>query len=248
MSVLVFCGADGGVGVTTSLVAIGAHWRTTSAAVVEMNRRGGNLAAWAGIPDNVGTATLSAACWNGNPDDLVSAQWGTLSNGLPVLCGPTRQAAGSGVVDYIAAKVLHTAAHSGSALLVDAGTLDANNLPQWINTADAIVVVAKQDPRSAPVTGARLERVAELVDATRSIGIETFALTVGEQPFKAREVASFLDVTTVTVVCDPIGAALLTRRDANPRSVGRCALVRSALEPAERLAIVIAANPIAASI
>ena len=236
MTVVAVCAATGGVGVTTTTVALAGNWPADDIAVAELDPTGGDLAAWCDASDTTGTAALAAGRWDGTVATIDDECWSALGTRTRAICGPTRRVAAAAVIDAVAAKLVRGFAASDPVLLVDCGQLAASALPSWIDATAAIVVVVRQDPTSSSVSAARLDRSAELIDSLRAHALDVFALSIGERPFPMSEVSAYLGVPTLALASDPLGASLIANSAAATRSLERCALYRSARSAATRLA------------
>lgn len=235
MTAVAVCAATGGVGVTTTTVVLAANWPANDVSIAELDPTGGDLAAWCDGSDMTGTAALAARRWDGTLATLEAECWSRLATGTPVLCGPTRHVAAAAVIDAVAPALLHGFAESNATLLVDCGQL-AVGRRGWIDAFEALIVVGRQDPSSVPVSAARLDRTGELIDSLRPHGLDVFALSIGEQPFSATAISTYLGVPTFALANDPLGASLLANPNSATRTVSRCALYRSGRVAAARLA------------
>lgn len=236
MTVVAVCSATGGVGVTTTTVALAGNWPADNIAVAELDPTGGDLAAWCDAPDTTGTAALAVGRWDGTIDTLDDECWSPVGTRTRALCGPTRRVAAEAVIDVVATKLVRGFAASDQVLLIDCGQLPASALPSWIGAIAAIAVVVRQDSTSSLVSATRLDRSAELIDSLRAHGLDVFALSIGERPFPMGEVSAYLNVPTLALATDPLGASLIANSAAATRSLERCALYRSARSAATRLA------------
>jgi MinD-like ATPase involved in chromosome partitioning or flagellar assembly len=235
---IVFVGAKASA-ITTSALAIAAAWPHGygTAIFIEADPSGGDLAPRFDLPAGAGLASAASSLQRPTFTDLI-AHTQTLPGGLRVVASPIPAAEVAGVLPEATRCVI--APLKGTAegtLLIDAGRADGRMLPAVTTHADVVVLVVRQDARSAASTLARCLHARQLVQPLAARGIEPVALVVGDGPYRPTEIEAFLGVTVIgTLPEDPHGASHLAGRPAGRRSARRSRLAAAAAKVAVALA------------
>jgi hypothetical protein len=227
---VVFLGAKGSA-VTTTALAVASRWPVTSAPamLIEADASGGDIAARFDLPNSPSLLTAAATLQQPTPGLLLEHAH-ALPGVVRVVAAPMRAAEVSGgLADFTRAVLAPMRHRTDVHLLVDAGRCDPRSLPVLATYADLVVLVVRQDGRSAPATLGRCVHAQQLVDAIASRGLPLAAVLVGDAPYRASEIATFLGTALLGVLPeDPYGASHLSGRSATGRAARRTRLARDA--------------------
>ena len=234
----IVCVGSKGSAVTTTALAVAAGWPQAGAAVVvvEADAAGGDLAARVDLPSNPSLLT-AAATLQQPTDGRLLEHTHVLPGGLRVLSAPLRgsEAAG-GMADFTRAVIAPLRGSHEVHLVIDAGRCDARTLPTFTLHADLVVVVVRQELRSAPATVGRCFHAQHLIEACMARGLPTVVVVVGDAPYRADEIGAFLGVPVAGVLAeDPHGASHFAGRSASSRFARRSHLAKSAAVVADKL-------------
>jgi hypothetical protein len=112
-------------------------------------------------------------------------------------------------------------------VIADGGRLRGPLTPLVLH-ADVVVVAHRQHAGSAAAAALGLERLAELVLQLAVRSIPTVVAVIGERPYPADEIASFVEIgAVVTIADDPWAAAVLAGRAGSTIRLRRSPLMRS---------------------
>jgi hypothetical protein len=228
MSLVAF-GAGRSPGLTTTVHAMALVWPTPRRSLIaELDADGGTLAARHAITSDPGLVSFAAAGRRGFGPDDVLRHCQQLSDGTPVLLGPTSP-------DRAASALATLGARLGRALdtlgdydvLADCGRLDSRSpVLELLSAAPYLLLVVDPNVEGVAHLAARLP-VLSLPPGRAAL------VCVGDRPYRAPEVAQALNLPVLGVVAhDPRGAAQLAEGRPNWRSP----LLRSAAEVVAALA------------
>jgi MinD-like ATPase involved in chromosome partitioning or flagellar assembly len=225
---------------TTTAVALTAALRTSAEVVLaEFDPTGGDLAAWLDVPEQPGLASAVAATpsggWLGIERHLQLAH-----SGLRVLVAPVRAVEAAVVVREAATRIIPILSALDDPIVVaDCGRQQPSNLSPVVTQAGLVVLTVRQPRTSAAAAAAHLDRVAELADALAVRSLPVVLLVMGEEPYTAREIASFVGggepAEHAAIADDAYGAALVAGRPGNGRRAARSRLLGSAAAAAPML-------------
>ena len=227
---IVVLGAKGSA-VTTTALALAGSWPALAGPVafVEADASGGDLAARFDLPAS--PSLLTAAASLQQPTfGLLLEHTHSLPGGVRVVAAPASavEVAG-GMSDFTRAVLAPMRHRTDGHLLIDAGRQDARSLPALAMHADLVVVVVRQDMRSAPSTVGRCLHAQQLLAALLSRGLPAVAVMVGDAPYRAADIAQFLGVPVLgTLPEDPFGASHLSGHPASARAARRSSLATAA--------------------
>jgi hypothetical protein len=245
---------------TTTALALVAGWpqQTTlesarEVIVVELDPTGGSLAAWLDTPLAPSLSTVVTALHHSaSSGEAASSMWTSVdsmvrrsSAGVRFIPAPFRSIEARRAVAEAERSLLPLlATRTDTVALLDVGTIDPSRLPAACLHAAITLVCHRLDSSSAPAATARLERLAESVEALRDVGREVAIVVIGDDPFPLAEVLDFAAPAARGwhVAVDPLAAAVFAGHSGvSPRRLGRLPLVRSANRTAADLATMIAA-------
>jgi MinD-like ATPase involved in chromosome partitioning or flagellar assembly len=240
---IVIVGSKGSA-VTTTALALAAAW-PTEAVFLEADAAGGDVAAWFDLAASPSLMTAATSLHTPSASAVLEHTQ-VLPGGVRVLAAPQRSSEVAGALTDVSRSVL--APMRGSAdvtLIVDAGRCDGRNLPVATTHADLVVIVVRQDFRSAPTSLARCIHAQHLTESLAARSLPTVAVLVGDRPYSSAEVGGFLGVEVIGVIADdPHGAAFVGGRPASRRVASRARLAASAATVAGRLASRFVATPL----
>lgn len=228
---------------TTTTLALASGWPAgDDVLVVELDRRGGSMAAWLDLPVEPSLSTLVTRATDGRWP-VIDGLARTSPSGVRLVPAPVRATEAARAIDEAALAVLPTlAALDRPVVLADVGRVDAGErLPAAVVQADVCVLVHRQAVQSPAAAAVRLERLAELVDALAPAAVPTVLAVVGAAPFDPVEiaavVASHLDrIGLATLPVDPLAAAVLAgRTGVSAKRFARLPLARAAADLALRV-------------
>jgi hypothetical protein len=203
------------------LHALAATWPVShNALVAELDPDGGSLALRHEVPAEPGLTTLAAAGRRGLAPTVVVRHCQRLSDGTPVLLGPTAPDRAASALSVLGARLgLALDAVPGIDVLADCGRV-SNRSPALdvVRSARYVVVVV------APT----VEGVAQAQTRLSSIDLppdRLAVMTVGERPYHASEVGAVLGVPVLGSLADDRRAAVELAAGRPPR---RSELWRSA--------------------
>jgi hypothetical protein len=185
-------------GLTTAVHALSLAWPTPGRALVaELDPEGGVLGVRHQIPCEPGLTTLAAAARRGLAPDVVLQHCRRLSDGTPVLLGPTS-------ADHVAPAMSTLGPRLASALdamagldvLADCGRIRTNSPALEIVRAARYVVI---------VVTPTIEGVAHVQTRLPALGVppgRAAVVTVGQHPYRSDEVASALKLPVVGALAD----------------------------------------------
>jgi hypothetical protein len=228
MSLIAF-GGGRSPGVTTTVHAMALAWPMPRRSLIaELDADGGTLAARHAITSDPGLVSFAAAGRRGFSPDEVLGHCQQLSDGTPVLIGPTSP-------DRAASALATLGARLGRALdalgdfdvLADCGRLDSRSpVLELVSTAPYLLLVVEPTVEGVAHLAARLPA---LPLASGRVAL----VCVGDRPYRAPDVAQALNLPVLGVVAhDPKGAAQLAEGQPNWRSP----LLRSAADLVAALA------------
>lgn len=219
-------------GVTTATLAIAAVWpERRRVIVVEADPSGGDVAIRFGVPAEPGLVSLAAAGRRGLSVETLVEHAQRLPGGLEVVAAPP------------SAERAHAAVRAlgdsfGQLSLGDAAVdvfLDCGRLAVG-SPAEAVVAHADLTILVARPTAEEVAHLEARVHAMRSRGRSLVVLLVGEKPYGAREIGSYLDAVVLGALPDDVhGARMLAGGGATARSLARTPLLVSAAVVANRL-------------
>lgn len=229
---IVVIGAKGSA-VTTSALAVAGGWPAWAGPVVlvEADPSGGDVGARFDLPAS--PSLLTAAASLQQPTfGLLLEHTQCLPGGVRVVVAPASAVeVVGGMADFTRAVVAPMRQRTDGHLLIDAGRHDARALPAMASQADLIVVVVRQDVRSAPTTVGRCLHTQQLLRSLILRGLPTVAVVVGGAPYRVDDVAQFLDAPVLGVLPeDPFGASQMGGRPASARSARRSPLATAAID------------------
>jgi hypothetical protein len=227
-----------GSAVTTTALALAAGWPGAAPAIfVEADGSGGDVAGWFDLPSSPNLMTAATSLHLPASDGLLEHTQ-TLPGGARVIAAPLRGTEVTGALGDVSRSLLAPLRANGDmTLVVDAGRCDGRSLPTATTHADLVVVVVRQDFRSAPTTLARCVHTQHLVETLSARLVPTVAVLVGDRPYSDAEIAGFLGIDVIGVIeDDPHGAAFVGGRAASKRSASRARLAVSAEKVAAALA------------
>lgn len=219
--------------------------------LVEVDPRGGSLSAWLDTPSTPSLSTVVTALhqMGGSHTDDSSRRQALWSGVEPLI---QRSSAGPRFIPApIRSREAHTAVREASqrllpllagigdtTALLDTGMLDLTHLTNTFRFVDTIVVCHRQESASARAAAVRLERLAEQVETLTTAGHRVVIAIIGDQPFSAEEVASFVaaGIEHHTLPVDQLAAAVLAgRHGVSERRLARLPLMRAASALAQDL-------------
>jgi hypothetical protein len=115
-------------------------------------------------------------------------------------------------------------------------------------TQAAVVAVTIRQPSTSPrAAAAQLDRARELVEALKARALPTVVVLIGEEPYRASEIAEFLGgqraaIPVLVLADDPVVAAMVAGRTRVGRGFQRSHLGRSASAAASELAVRLASS------
>ncbi len=235
----VVCLGSKGSAVTTTALALAGGWPVTSAPVVmvEADPAGGDIAARFDLAASPSLLTAAASLQQPTVG-LLLEHTHTLPGGLRVLPAPLRslEVAG-GMNDFTRAVVAPLRGSHDVHLVIDAGRCDVRTIPALTLHADLVVIVIRQELRSAQATVGRCLHAQQVVETLATRGMPIVAVVVGDAPYKADEIGQFLGLPVLGVLAeDPHGASHLAGRSATSRAARRSHLAKSAAGVADKLA------------
>jgi MinD-like ATPase involved in chromosome partitioning or flagellar assembly len=235
---IVVLGAKGSA-VTTSALSLAAGWPGAAPVIfVEADGTGGDVAGWFDLPASPNLMTAATGLHLPAADGLLEHTQ-SLPGGLRVIAAPLRGPEVTGALADVSRSILAPLRGGDDVtLVIDAGHSDGRNLPSATTHADLVVVVIRQDFRSAPTTLARCVHAQHLVEALAARSVPVVAVLVGDRPYADTEIAGFLGVDVVGVIeDDPHGAAFVGGRPTSKRFASRARLATSAGKVANALAM-----------
>jgi hypothetical protein len=242
MTLLAVCGDTS----TTTAYALAALWPSPDVLLVEADPSGGDLAAWLDLPEQPGVATAVTMAPTGSWP-VIEAQ--VQRHGpLPVLVMPILAAEAAIAAREAAARLVPTlSALAGLTAIADCGRCVPSVLSPVVTVAAIVTVTIRQPSMSPRAAAAHLDRVRELVTALGARALPTVAVLIGEEPYKASEIADFLNgpdggVPVLVLADDPVGAAMVAGREKIGRGFQRSHLARSATAAASELAVRLASS------
>jgi hypothetical protein len=225
-------------GVTTAAVALSSVWPTRAALVLECDPAGGDLAALTGLSLEPGLTSLAAAQRHGLTATDFAAHAQRLPSGAHAVLAPP-----SGERTCAALSALSDRLGRGLArmddtdALVDCGRFDpVSPVGRLMEMADLILLVVRPTLAGVEHAASRLEHLRA---SCPSLGL----LLVGDRPYPAQEVASYLTCPVLGVLADdPPAAESLLSALPSPR-LARSLLVRSARSIAEAIVLRLPSEP-----
>lgn len=237
MTLLAVCGDAS----TTTAYALAAMWPSPDALLMEADPSGGDLAAWLDLPEQPGVATAVTMAPTGSWP-VIEAQV-QQHGGLPVLVMPILAAEAAVASREAAARVVPTlSALTGVTAIADCGRCLPSSLSPVVTQAAVVAVTIRQPSTSPRAAAAHLDRVRELVEALEARALPSVAVLIGEEPYRASEIAEFLGgqgaaVPVLVLADDTVGAAMVAGRTRVGRGFERSHLARSAAAAAGELAV-----------
>lgn len=231
MSIIAVAGGKHSPGATTLAVTLactaGDH---LSPLLVEADPAGGDLAARTGRPFDPGLLSLAAAGRRGLTEGLLDAHTQTLSNGVTALLGPPSPEQAAAALTGIARALGPVLVERRGPMVIDAGRWDARSpARELLQMADVVLVVFRP-----AVEG--VEHVRVRLATLEGVAVRLVAVSVGERPYSALEVAAVVAPVEVrTIDADPRAAAALAAGAPIDRWLRRSPLVRSVAALAEQL-------------
>lgn len=245
---------------TTTAVALATAWPDSESAadqdviVVEIDPRGGSLAAWLDTPlspslstvvttlhQTAATGSAARPAWNS-----IDAMIRRSPAGVRFIPAPFRSIeARRAVIEAEHALLPLLARVPHASVLLDVGPIDPANPPAAADHADITVVCHRLDTSSAPAATVRLERMAESVEALRNGGRDVAVIVIGDDPFPLDEVLHFVapGARGWQLAVDTLAAAVLAgRTGVSARRLRRLPLIRSATRIASDLATMLEPN------
>jgi len=204
---------------TTTALAVTASWPSAPGPLlVELDRSGGSLAAWQGMPVNPSLSTIVAdgrgvttassghaagrgpgggsgrgsegrICWSAlGPRIRVSP------SGIRFIPAPIRSLeAGRAVEESCKHLLPGISASAELTALLDIGRIvPAEGIPRAALGASAIVVCHRQAAASAEAAAVRLERLVETVELLARLGVPPTVALIGDEPYEGAEVLALL--------------------------------------------------------
>ena len=235
----IVCIGSKGSAVTTTALALAGGWSTATSPVVmvEADAAGGDVAARFDLPTSPSLLTAAASLQQPTVG-LLLEHTHTLPGGLRVLPAPLRSVeVAGGMNDFTRAVIAPMRGSHDVNLIIDAGRCDVRTIPSLTLHADIVVVIVRQEHRSAQATVGRCLHAQQVVETLASRGMPMVAVVVGDSPYKADEIGQFLGLPVIGVLSeDPHGASHLAGRSATSRSARRSHLAKSAATLADKLA------------
>jgi hypothetical protein len=222
--------------------------------VVEVDPRGGSLAAWLDTPLSPSLSTVVTALHHGSSTGVTAPTlWNTIdamirrsAAGVRFIPAPFRSIeARRSVAEAERTLLPLLAATTHTVALLDGGGIDPGRQPAACQHADLTVVCHRLDSSSAPAATVRLERLAECVEALRHGGRDVAVAVIGNEPFPLDEVLDFAapGARGWQIAVDPLAAAVFAGRSGvSERRLGRLPLVRSASRVASDLALIVGSH------
>jgi hypothetical protein len=212
---LIAVGSGRSPGLTTTVHAMALVWpKPRRCLIAELDADGGTLAARHAITSDPGLVSFAAAGRRGFVPDDVLGHCQQLSDGTPVLVGPTSP-------DRAASALATLGARLGRALdtlvdydvLADCGRLDSRS---------PVLELISASPYLLLVVEPSVEGVAHLAARLPALPLppgRVALVCIGDRPYRAAEVAQALNLPVLGVVAhDPRGAAQLAEGRPNWRS------------------------------
>jgi len=213
---------------TTTSVGIAAAWPVDeSCLVVEFDPAGGCLSAWLDVPRSPGLAEVAASSTPGTWSTIYSKVQ-RANCGIEVLVAPTRAVEAAAVVAAATSSVLPVlSAIASPSVIADGGRLRGTLSPLVLH-ADVVVIAHRQHSGSAAASALGFERLAELASQLSVRSIPTVVALIGDRPYAADEIATFVEAdAVVSVADDPWAAAVLAGRAGSAIRLRRSPLMRS---------------------
>lgn len=232
---LVFVGAKGAPGATTAMLAVASCWPDQRRRVLlEADPDGGVLAARFGLATEPGLVTLAAASRRSSPPGELVRHAAVLDGNTALVAGPPTAEQAEAALSIVAAAVAAHATNAADVLLVDAGRGPRPAVMPLVEAARAVLLVARP----------RLDQLQQLVPTYRALAAAGRAVgvaLVGEEPYRAAEVARVLDAGAEAIWAvlpeDRYGAAVLNAECRGREwSLRRSPLLRAARGLADLLA------------
>jgi hypothetical protein len=221
MSIVAFVGE----GSTTTALAGAICWPNRDAVLVEMDPSGGCLSAWLDVPRAPGLRDLVSRIGTANDDAAQIAASAQVSAAGPrVVVSPLRAVESAAVVHAAGRSLLPALEAATQPFFVDAGRMRGVLSPA-VRHASLVVVCHRQFPGSSPAAAAALEHVAESVGVIRTLDVATVVALIGNRPYPADEVESFVDAPVVALPVDPWSAAVLAGRPGSAHRLQRSPLL-----------------------
>jgi hypothetical protein len=212
--------------------------------VVELDPRGGNLAAWLDLPVE---PSLSAAVTQA-PDGAwpaVAPMVRAGAAGIRLLPAPVSPREASRAVAESDPFVATLASLDTFVAIADLGPLDPSMpVPRAVRFADRVLVVHAQRPGAPRASAVRVHRLAEVWAVVRQAAIDPSAVglvVVGDDPFDLEEIGGFLgaprSAQLASLPIDPTAAAVVAgAAGVGARRFERLPLVRATGALARRTA------------
>lgn len=231
MSIIGVVGSKHSPGATTLAVALACmSGPQERALLVEADPAGGDLAARTGRPLDPGLLSLAAAGRRGMSEGLLDAHTQTLSNGVTALLGPPSPEQAAAALTGIGRILAPVLAERRGCTVIDAGRWDPRSPARELLHAADIVLVAFRP------TVEGVEHVRVRLAAIEALDTRLIAVSVGERPYSAREVAAVLaPVEVYAIEDDPRAARALAAGAPIDRWLRRSSMVRSIAALAEQL-------------
>ncbi len=236
---------------TTTAVLLAAAWPIADGPfVLELDPRGGNVAAWLDLPVEPSvTAAVTRAPDGAWP--VVAPMVRSSDSGVRVLPAPVSSREAARAIAESDPLVATLAALDEVVAIADLGQLDLSGAaPRAVRFADRVLVVHRQRAGSPRASAVRVQRLAETWAAVRRAAIDPSMVglvVVGEDPFDGEEIAGFLGAPPEALFerlpVDDLAAAVVAGRPGVPaKRFDRLPLARASRTLAQQAAATVHAG------
>lgn len=212
---------------TTTALGLAATWPDGErAVVVEFDPAGGCLSAWLEVPRQPSLSDLAASASSGSWPTIESMVQ-TSPTGVEVLVAPTRSVEAAAAIVASSPMLPVVSALDLPVVIADGGRL-RSGLSALTVQAGVVVVAHRQHAGSAAAATVGLERVGDLCDLLTVRSIPFVVALIGDRPYGADEVGTFVGADVVVeLAVDPWAAAVLAGRSGSRTRLKRSPLWRS---------------------
>ena len=221
---------------TTTAVALVSAWPAShDVLLIEADPTGGDLAAWFDLPVSPSLSTVVTRVLDGAWPE-VERHARVANSGLRIIPAPPRSGEAAQAVAESARSLVTCLANRPSPVVIaDTGRVQPSPAAHpFVGAAAVTVVVHRQATQSSRAAAARLQRLADQLEALMSLPTAAVVAVVGAAPFELRDVESFLGESVgvlpiVGLPVDALAAAVFGgRTGVSSRRLARCALLRAA--------------------
>lgn len=227
---------------TTTCVAMAAVWPIEDETIIlEADPSGGSLAGWLDAPSSPSLATIVANTGSrtADPGDTIASLSQQSASGIRFIAAPVRSVPAHRAIEEAGATVIPWLAAADIVVLADVGRhRGADPLPIALHSANAVLVVHRQESASSNAAAVRLERLIETMTHVARIGVPIMLAVVGREPFDPDDIARFVDESSPGAVerfahlaDDALSAAVLAGREGvSGKRLRRLPLMRTAAD------------------